>query len=614
MANKVPFKVKGGLDANMSRVQQVADPVQDYDAVNKLYVDSISVAAVKYVYVSSVISTDVGSPANNTVENGIFITQTSTAADEVTITINFDRSIVSWNIPDIQYGWSPDDDPANVSAWASFFSEPERQGVDFTQTTVPSFGIKNGTLTIEADKKTFRYEYDEDISTLGAENFLIFRNATNYYILEFSVIQAPEIASAEITTTYSTYGALIDELHNGRNVTFSVTADTEIAEVQVNGTYYTSNTEVKSGTNLTETISTTVTGGPSSTDTAVNAYFQIRVRDVNGTWSEWYDSSSDSPTNDDETDYMMVNNTSPVFSGLSIEYPGTQTGLDDNQTAVITYSSLQYLGTGGTAVQSDLGSNFTSTSKINDTEYTATADDGIYQYNTNTFRVTATRVKNGRETQSNAQVNIASIDMVIGNMSVTTFRTGPTPGHTTNFNITGTNQQVAARTITLAGTAPTGMDIMSEGSISGVNVNNAQLRVDDDVTRQSYTDVIEVEFTGISGRTVEKEFTVSVQGFVERTLTGLNITSPVQIPEVHTATNVVVSLGDGTNNNVLTFSNQATNVSYSYSYDYAISDQILEFQVFEDGGDWFITFDETTAANAAGNYANNATLIIEETI
>jgi hypothetical protein len=599
---KVPFRVKGGLDANLERIQKVADPIEDTDAVNKSYVDSLEVASTNYVYASNAISVDENKPVSLTYTNGIFLTKIQSATEQVTFIIKFDRNTVTWNLPDIKYAWTSSLDLENVT-WLSFFSTQEIQNIDYSQTIINNVGYGNsGTLSIENDKKTFSYAFTTN--TLN-DKYLVFKNTDNTFIVEVVTIQAPEITAANITSNYPNTQ---DQLRNTEQVTFTVTSDVNIYEVEINGTHYTSKIEYKGGTSKTETIITTVKDAPNNQEEGSIAYFNIRVKDVNNNWSNYYNSSTQmTPTNG--TDYMVVCNTAPSFSGQTITYPSGKTGLDTNDIATVNFT-VNYLGASGNVVCNDLSTNFSNINKVNNSQFLLTANSNVYRFNTNTAVFTATRVRNGQTALYNAAINIASLDMVIGNMSVNTFRSSEL-GFNTNFNITGTNQQIAARSITLNG-APSGLTLPNQGTISGTAVNNAQINVTDNVNKQIYSNLLVAQFTGISGRTVTKNFNITIKGFVQRTYSNLNLMNPIIIPNVVDTTKLIVGIGDANNLNNCTFFTPSV-IEPLFQGDTA--NQVNEFYAYLNDGTWYIIFDNNVGALAGpGGWLSNARLVIEETL
>lgn len=603
---KVPFKVKHGIDATMQRIVRVQNPISDYDAANKNYVDNIAVAAVNYVYSSDAISTDVNSPVTKTYTNGIFLTQISTATNEINFFIKFDRNTISWSIPDIEYGWSNDSE-TEPTVWIPFFTETERFNVDFTQSTINNIGFgETGTLEISSDKKTFTYNYiDDDINPDGNQ-YLFFKNGQNTFVLDVTALVAPNILSSSITSGYPSGQ---DELSNGQSVTFSVTSNEDIYGIEVDGIYYTANSENFGSGSTSRTIQTTVTNGPTNTDTALNGYYQIRVKDINGTWSEWYDSGPSGGSN--ESDFMRINNTAPQFTSTNFSYPFGKTALDTSDTSTITYG-LNYLGFGGTVTGIAINSSQLSISKISNTEFIATAIEGIYLFSTSTVRIRATRIRNGRITDYSPQINIASINMTINQPSTTIFRSGPNPGKTTTFSI-GANQRIKTRSISLGAGTPSGITLVSQGTISGQIVTGIQIRIDDIATKGNFN--LNVNYTGLSNRTTLQSFALTNKGFIQRTISNVSINNPVQLPtSVTDFNNVIVSVGDGVNfNSCSYFDASTTTIEPGFQGD--PQDQINEFYVYESGGNWFIIFDNNVLALAQpGGWANDAYIIIEETI
>lgn len=615
--SKIPIKFAGGLDSNNQRITNVGYPINDGDAINLKYLSDQGMAStseVSYVNVIDIISTDPSSPVTKTITNGIFIKSASTAAEDIKIVLRFGKSFSSTTLPNVEtlYSISKVDDfsqegleDANL-AWESLFTFNEMNNFDFTD---EEQSLTNGDIKIlELDYiQTFEFEYLVEEFEPG---YYYFKNGGNITEIQMVTLAAPEILSAQIINDYETGQS---EMSNGKNYIVSVTSDSNIKEVEIKGTYVTEKTEVKTSTNLTETISTTVKNGPINTDTGTKGYFEIRVKDANDTWSDWYNSSN-SGVDSDKNDYLVINNTAPTFSGVSIAYSNTPlTALnlysEDSSEATVTLTP-NYLGTGGAVTGAATGGSGLTITKVSNAEFKMRAGSATYKYNTNTAILTATRAKNGRTSTQNIQVNIASQDMVIGNISVNTFRSSAA-GYTTTFNLTGTNQQVRTRTLSL-GQSISGLTLENQGTISGVNVNNASIKVTDASVKGTYNNLLEVELEGLSGRKVTKNFTIISKGFVERTLSSQNLSAPIVIPKVTTIGDLVVQVGDAGSLETCHYFYTATPTP---GFQGDAIDQVMEYCVYESSGTWYITFDNNVFAKAGpGGWLNNARIVIEETI
>lgn len=619
--SNVPMKFTGGVDLADERARNVGYPIEDSDGVNKKYINDLGLAAtseVAYINVIDIISTDPSSPVTKTFKNGIFIESASTAAEDIKIKLRFGKTFSARTLPNVQTIYSAtriNDFGEEGLEWDSLFTSGEMNEFNFT--VAEQSLIKGDIKILELDYvQTFEFEY---LVTDFDNGYYYFRNGGNIVEIEIESMPAPIIQSAEITSSYT---AGQDELADGKTMTISITSDKGIKSIEVKGStinYLTQKSENKSGNNTTETIDVTISGGPTGTDTAEKAYFQVRVQDEHGTWSNWYNSDTGSDT--EGVDYLLVNNSLPVFGTMTLTYsedPLTALNLysEDNSEAIVTFTSVNYLGTGGQVVGTATGGSGLNVIKNNDTKFTMRAGIATYKYNTNTAQLTATRAQNGRTVIMDVKVNIASQDMVIGNISRNIFRSSAT-GETTTFNLTGTNQQVRARTLSLNQNI-SGLTLESQGTISGVNVNNVSMKVTDASVKGEYVDLLEVKLEGLSGREVTKNFNIISRGFVKRTLTGQDIEEPVEIPTVSNEEKLYVGIGDET-----TTGNGAEVKLYVHGggivppqFSGADAGE-AEFAVYYNNVEekWFIVFDDNVLSEASsGVWLDNATIIIEEEI
>lgn len=597
---RVPFKVKDGLDANQKKIINVADPVDDYDALNlKFFTENAATVGSGQIFVSNVTTAESGKNVLNTLKNNIAVTKATTAATTIKIIIEFERGGSTDYLPNIQW-MKTVTSSVPIGGWMDLMSGSERNGADLS---LSSIIMINGTLNVSSDKPTFTFEYNV-LST--SNGFYHFKNGARVYTMELSRVIGPVITNVVYTGSYPSSQT---ELRDGQTATLTVTSDSNIYAIEANGTYINTTTVSKSGVNLIDTVNVTIANGPTNTDTAVESYVNIRVQDEYGTWSNVYTTSGPN----DYENFVYVNNTIPVFSGLNISYPGTKLALDNADTATITYS-LDYLGTAGTVTPSDLNLYFSNILKNSDTNISVTANNSIYSFDSNTLSISATRVKNGRTTIFNVPVNIASVSAVINQPSVTIMRSGLTGNDTSTT--TSINQRIKSFVVSLP-VSPSGITVQSQGTLTNntttSSISSSLIRIFDAAVKETFT--VRISVVNLSERTTTTDFTFENRGFTERTMTGKNITSAVEIPNVVNGSKVLCSIGDS--NNLIECSLYSTNFNtvrpYGFSGDAA--GQIDEFQVYLSTGVWYIVFDENVISKAGpGGWLTNARIRIEETL
>lgn len=611
--SNVPIKFAGGVDAGESLIIKVKTPQGDvgHHAVNVEYLENMGLVGdseTQYVSIVDVESYDDDSPVDKEYNNGIYLAKASTASEQIGIVIRFGKKFSLKTLPDVQFYISDVDLEGDYDgiSWDSIFTQPERDDFDFSDENQT---LTNGDIEIlEKDYiQTFEFTFKKDIEK---GKFYYFKNGSDVSGFELAGFDKPNISSAIIT---SGYGSGLSELSNGKTYVVEVTSDSNITEIQIKGDYLVSESINKGGVSLVESITTQTQNGVENplTGAPEQGYFEIRVKDTNNTWSDWYDSSTaTTPTNG--IDFMLINNIAPVFDTITISYSNAlYTALnlfsEDGSTANIVVGGVDFIGS-GVVIADEVGSSGLSISKTNNLLFVASSTTPTYKYNTPTVKLIATRGENGRTSEINVNVNIASVDMVINNLSNNVFRSGTNTGNTTQFNIT-TNQRINDKTIVLGSTIA-GLTLSSDGIISGQNVNNLSINILDSSTKGTYNNLLEVELEGLSGRIVTRNFEIISRGFVERTMLGNNILNPIEIPHVVNANKLLVSIGKG--NDTVECSYFAGGLTPGFQGD--IDDQINEFSVFENTNIWYVVFDNNVHMLGAGDWLTNATIIIEEEI
>lgn len=595
MGQRIPFKAKDGLDSNQKRVINVADPVEDKDAINKRYFEANTLGlGVNYVYVSDVVSDDPVRPVFIEFDYGVYVSEFTSANSDIQIVISFGKLPREVVFPDIEFFFSTEEEPTEF-IWQPLFSQAERDSIDYS---VVNHTWASGELEV-INNNEFKFYYN----AASSSGYYFFRNDTTIYRVKSVAAELPEVTSA--TYYQFEYPVPQTELSDGQEVTMLVTSDKNIYEVNVNGTYILPNSETYTGTSTSAIITTLITGGPTGTDTPIDAYFQIRVKDEFGTWSSWYVTQN----GNEGTEYIKINNTAPVFSGVSIAYPAGQQALGISQTGTVNYT-VSYLGSvpNGSLSYTDLGSNFSSVILNGTTSASVVANTSLYRYDTNTLRVTATREKNGKSTTTNFKVNIATAPTVISAFTPLVMKSGES-GYSNTFGFS-TNQRILTTSTTLVN-PPTGISVSSQGSIISTGVINGGILIYDTAAKGDFT--IRTSVQNLALQETIQTFVVSHVGFVQRTIGPVSIQSAVQIPTVVDPTNLIVQIGNGTQFSTCSYFGGSTETVYVPGFQGDVANLNNEFQVYNVGSEWFIVFDNNVLGLASqGDWVDVAYIIIQE--
>lgn len=611
MADKKAFKSKTGFDASDERMINVATPLVGTDGVNKDYADTIASQAAPSgpIFISNAVGVE--QSAILTKKNNLIVLTATSATTNIDVSIYAERGDTTPNIPVISYVYTATIEQPETG-WTPFLSIVEEANVDLGINTEQLIESNKRWFTVESDKPGFTARLRQPI---GVGGFLHVRNGNSFTYIELSAVSSGTVSSTEFTGSYT---ASQTEYRDAQTVGALVQADQAIYEIEWQ------NADAYSNAILTGSIDTsgspttseafTITVDTSRVATYV-AKYKVRVKNEFDAWSPWFEASGTV----DHTDQINVNNVAPSVSNASIAYPNSQLSLNDsvsgNNQANLSWTNVE-LGTGGSVNVSTLGGAQVTLSGSSQTSRTAIAINSSYQYNTNNVEITLTRTANGRTGTYQFAVNVASEDQVISTPSVTEFRSGINTGELTSFNIP-VNQRITSSSVSLVGT-PTGITVSSEGSESNSgstgSISNASLTVQDAANRGNFQ--IEVSSTNESGRVVTQQFTLDVKGFASRDLASQDITVPIQITNVVVGTDVVCYVGNSVANLVQT-SLFSTNFSTPRAYGFQgdANDEILEFQIYQDSGDWYVVFDNNVASQAGpGGWSGSATIRIEETL
>ncbi len=609
MAIIKPFKVKNGLDVSNSRIINLADPVEDSDAATKSYVDSFlgQTESAAFVYALNVSTLDADRPAFNTYKNGMFVETSTIVGNAAKIRIRFNRPLNTLILPDIKYAQSSTSN-VDESTYTSLFTEDERLNLDYS---LQQQNLTNGQLTIlNLDYiQTFEFEFIIQApanETLAGYHFIKNNNFT--YSFQIFTAQPSMILNASFVNPYGS----LSELPNGASLEIAIDANEGIQEVEVEGAYFVPSSQSFAG-DTTVLMPVAVANAPSGTDTPESAYFRVRVKNSNNVWSDWYDSQTAGSI--DGFNFVYVNDTAPTFEGESISYsnaPYIALNLfsEDGSYADISLSSVNFLG-GGNVVAEAINGSGLLVEKLSNTSFIAKANaSDVYLYDTNTVRLTATRASNGKASTLELKVNVATKDMVLNNLSTSIFRSSPDSSYKSSFSLSS-SQVIFSHTAALDYPIA-GITLAEQGQVSGANINGLQLVVLDSAAKGTFTNLLKVNATGISGRAVTKYFDIINKGFIPRTLTNVNLLNPAQIPTVSDSTKVLVQVGDNANLIACIYNSSGSAV---VGFQGDGNNQINEFYIYSNAGSWYLVFDNNVIALAnQGGWVNSARIVIEELI
>ena len=343
---------------------------------------------------------------------------------------------------------------------------------------------------------------------------------------------APVVSSVLFSNAYS-QGAGQTEHAAGQTLTLTVTSATPFVELEVIGDSTTATTA--SDTTFASTTSKALSVTVANQGNIATSYpAKVRIRNLNGTWSNVFSSSDFGGTNG--THILALNNTRPVVTAGVITYPASQFALKGTEQATVaaTYTNVDSV-------------LWTSASQLTVNDPTVMGNvvvnrlAGGYNIDTTNLTATAQRVANATTSTTNVVVWIADDNPVITKtLPAARLRSGVSAQ---NHVITlGSDQRlisIAMGAGTITGDAA-GTFLGSWATANNGLTNTRTLVVADSDPKgtATFTGLSAINLAGKEVTTVTTNLDYVLGGFTQRTLT-FPLWDANQIREVAIGTDVV---------------------------------------------------------------------------
>jgi hypothetical protein len=367
-------------------------------------------------------------------------------------------------------------------------------------------GIFTGTINITIT------EIDERITALhedGAKDFV-----------EIEYVPKPEIIEAYFTGGYPGGQTELKE-----NDTFDIfiKANTEVVELEIadESAFKGLVTSGVSGSENTVTNFIADRG-----NTAVARYAKVRIKDSNGSYSEWFFTNS-LGTNDGEHT-VILNNIRPTLSIGSITYPVDQEAIKNNESATVNIAANNYSEFLMEPINGELDI-------IDPNIYSTTKEvkrlSGDYNIDTNNFKITLNRIQNDSSIAKEGLVKIVNVpaEITISEQNEN-LKSSPT-GNNNLINLNSNQELIEPPT--LQAEVGTWVELAFQGGPYDWTRN---LSIDDSITKGTYnwSNLLAKGLSGIITSTITGESEYTLAGFKERELSFPPFTRKVDI-----GTNVV---------------------------------------------------------------------------
>jgi hypothetical protein len=324
-----------------------------------------------------------------------------------------------------------------------------------------------------------------------------------------------------VQTAYFTGGYPGSQTELKENDTYNlfVQTNTPITSIQIDdfGAFKPSTTSVAAGTSFTLTARQIANRGT----TTQNLGARVRVQKANGSFSDWFLTTSQGST--DGTHTVKLNNTYPTISTINqanITYPASQSALKDSETATVNHTVTN---ANTVAYNSPNGDLSISNSSTYEAAKTVQRIGGTYNISTNNFRIVATRTANNAATTSASTV--VYVAHASPTLTVTTpfarLRSGGNNGTSVqSYNIVITANQNLISAPTLTPDANNGGTFSGAGFTGGPTVWTRALQINDNLIKGTKT-WSAISATNLAGRvvtTITTGSTYVIGGFVSRVL------------------------------------------------------------------------------------------------
>jgi len=309
------------------------------------------------------------------------------------------------------------------------------------------------------------------------------------------------------------------ELKENDTYNLFVQTNTPITSIQIDdfGALKPSTTSVAAGTSFTLTARQIANRGT----TTQNLGARVRVQKANGSFSDWFLTTSQGST--DGTHTVKLNNTYPTISTINqanITYPASQSALKDSETATVNHTVTNANTVAYNSPNGDLSISNASTYEA---AKTVQRIGGTYNISANNFRIVATRTANNAVTTSTSTV--VYIAHAAPTLTVTTpfarLKSGGNNGTSVqSYAIVITANQNLISAPTLTPDANDGGTFSGAGFIGGPAQWNRNLLINDDLIKGIKT-WGGISATNLAGRvvtTITSGSTYTIGGFVSRVL------------------------------------------------------------------------------------------------
>jgi len=366
------------------------------------------------------------------------------------------------------------------------------------------------SMTRQSDAPVFKAT-DVAINLLNGTSLRVDHEDGAYHTVSITQDAPPVVQSAIFINGYP---GSQTELKAGDVFDLRVTSDVNITSIQVDnyGAFAGTTVAVSAGTSHDLNNLTIANRGNTTQDLGA----RVRVQKANGSWSDWFLTTSQGST--DGTHTVKLNNTYPSISINSISYPASQGALKDSEQATVSntvsnYNTISYTSNGELTI---------SNSSTYESSKTVTRAGGSYNISSNNFTITAIRTANNAQSASSTVVKIANTapTLTVSVNGGNRLRTGGNDGTSAQsytVTISATQQLYAAPTLN----APSGGGSLGSFGGSGATWTATLSNINDNLTKATYTWGA-ISATNLAGKvvtTISSGTTYVIGGFVQRKVT-----------------------------------------------------------------------------------------------
>lgn len=290
-----------------------------------------------------------------------------------------------------------------------------------------------------------------------------------------------------------------------------------------------------------------------------------------------------------------VDNTIPVITFGSVDYPAGQEAIKSAESAIVNHTVIdadQY------EYRSDNGELDINSVAVLEDNKSAQYLAGGYNITQNNFTVKATRTTNGIYVEESTVVNIANDPLALATTLPAAIKSGPNPGENHNFTLLSTQKFLQVPTLSLDATQDPISTLSNTDNGTDEDSNRYTLTVIDGDQKGFFAWTVNaVNLAGIPTNNVSDDY--NIQGFTERTITA----DPQDLAQG--LASLGVSVGDANN---ITFENltkggSGPNGGTMYNYLFIADDVQLDFSF--DDENFFTVCDSNGLTSAEGDHLFN---------